>query len=69
MDAQNLAQLQMGLVLSFGENLFNGTNLMGVGEAFKDVQTVSRVFAGEADGGKALKNGLQDLQVLLFHQV
>ena len=55
MDAQNLAQLQMGLVLSFGENLFNGTNLMGVGEAFKDVQTVSRVFAGEADGGKALK--------------
>jgi len=42
-----MAQVTMGLILSFGENLTNSTYLQGAGNFFEDIQKASLMMSGD----------------------
>ena len=58
-NSMEAAQLTMGLVLSFGENLTNSTYLAGASNLFTDIQNASQMMSGDMSQANLNKAGKQ----------
>ena len=58
-NAMEAAQLTMGLILSFGENLSNSTYLAGASNLFTDIQNATHIMSGDMSQEGIRKAGKQ----------